>query len=128
MPVGLLIAIEFSEPTSHGFTSSDSNVVLGSVGAKTAALDVTFSVAFCRPCDFILEGTDVRGTDGKSSFSGETFRRFLEEVLSRESESESDESCNESEILSRSTSDPDSSSDKLEARVEAGFSICGAIL
>lgn len=81
------MAIDPNDPTSHGLTPSEANVVSGSVGANIAPVFVCCLTALICILDFILEGADVMCIRGPST-AGETFLLFRDAWLSRESDPE----------------------------------------
>lgn len=84
------MAMAPKDPTSHGLTFKAANVVVECSGANIAPLLVCLMVPLSWTFDFIRDGTEVVGSRGASTSTGETFLRFREAWLSRESESESE--------------------------------------
>lgn len=111
MPVGLFMAIAPNDCTSHGLTFKAENVKVESTGANIAPLFACLIVPFSWTFDFIRDGTDVVGTRGASISTGKIFLRFREAWLSRESESEPEDSLSECDDDSESEFDSDASSD-----------------
>ena len=84
------MAIAPKDPTSHGLTFKAANVVVESSGTNIVPLLFCLMVTLSWIFDFIRDGTEVVGTRGASTSTGEIFLRFREAWLSRESESESE--------------------------------------
>jgi hypothetical protein len=117
------------DPTSHGLTFKAENVV-GSSGANIAPLLVCLIVPFSWTFDFIRDGTDVVGTSGASTSTGEIFLRFREAWLSRESESESEseDSLEDCDDDSESEIESDASSDRGLIGGDLARAFCAAII